>query len=72
MILIIQVLYALLEIFFYPKFKNAKINIDTVFEDEILKEASLIQGRVILFYVVYMVLRLYFLAPDKIKHKNEI
>ncbi|AUG58179.1 MAG TPA: DUF2953 domain-containing protein [Ruminiclostridium sp.] len=55
---------------FYPKFKNAKINIDTVFEDEIFEGSFLIQGRVILFYVVYMVLRLYFLAPDKIKHKK--
>lgn len=52
---------------FYPRLKNAKINIDTVFEDEVLEGRCLIQGRVILLYIAYIGLRLYCSRPVKIK-----
>lgn len=55
---------------FYPRLKNAKISIDTVFEDEVFEGRCLIQGRVILLYIAYIGLRLYCSRPVKIKHKK--
>lgn len=55
---------------FYSKLKNAKISIDIVFEDEIIEGSCLIQGRAILLYVAYIMLRLYRSRPVKIKPKK--
>ncbi|HPD00160.1 MAG TPA: DUF2953 domain-containing protein [Acetivibrio sp.] len=56
---------------FYYELKKANINVNTVFDDEVLEGRCLIQGRVVLAYMAYIALRLYFSRPVRIKQDQK-